>query len=216
MTAPLVQRMSLATLGLAILAAAAPAAHAQAQPRWQVEASLDQTGPSSYVNAIVDPSTFRRSQQEVVRYSVGASRLARLGPRTSLRLGLSFSNKGFEERTTTGGHTSTRRVQMLYLGVPLTLGYNLVDARPGRRMIAEAGVVPELLLREGHNELGWDLRPSGLSYLLRVGAKFDLKDGRALVVGPELRWAATDYARHPPQVNDLRPATVGLKAAIQF
>jgi hypothetical protein len=215
MPAPLVRHVPLAALALAILAAA-PAAHAQAQPRWQLDASLDHTGPSSYTSVIADgPSSFQRSQHEVVRYSVGASRLARLGPRTSLRLGLSLSNKGFGERTETQDQTTETHVDLLYLGAPITLGYNLVNPRKGLLPYAEAGVVPELLLRDDESaHFDPVLRDVGISYLFSFGAKYNLGEGRALTLGPEVRLAAHGYS--PTGPGEFRPQTVGLKLGIQF
>lgn len=215
MPAKLVRGLSLATLGLALLAAA-PAAHAQAQPRWQVEASLDHTGPNTYSSEIADgPAGFQRSQREAVRYSVGASRLARIGPRTSLRLGLSFSNKGFVERTETATETRVIHVDLLYVGAPVTLGYNLVNARKGLLPFAEAGVVPELLVRDDESaHFDPVLKDVGISYLFSFGAKYNLGEGRALTLGPEVRLAAGGYSSTGP--GEFRPQTVGLKLGIQF
>ncbi|HEU0298900.1 MAG TPA: outer membrane beta-barrel protein [Longimicrobium sp.] len=216
MPANLVRGLSLATLGFALLAAAAPAAHAQAHPRWQVEASLDATGPNSYSSSIADGEvTFKRSQLEAVRYSVGASRLARIGPRTSLRLGLSFSNKGFRERTETPTETTEIHVDLLYVGAPITLGYNLVNPRKGLLPYAEAGVVPELLVRDDESaHFDPILKDVGISYLFSFGAKYNLGDGRALTLGPEVRLSAAGYS--PTGPGEFRPETVGLKLGIQF
>lgn len=217
-----VRRSHAAVLALLALAAAAPAAHAQPYSRYQVEVSLDQTG-SEFMHASLALRTAGGSdvsQQEAVRYSVGASRLARVAPRTSLRFGLSLANKGFTERSTTfsadGRQTSENHVDLLYLGAPLTLGYNLVNPRPGLLPVAEVGVVPELLVRQDASELDFDLRETGLSYLFNVGVKYNLEDGRALVLAPELRYAAREYSRSTPGTLEFRPITVALKLGVQF
>jgi hypothetical protein len=209
-------------MGMLILAAAAPAAQAQSHPRWQVEASLDHTGASSMFVAIADgpTSTYESSQVEALRYSVGASGLVRVAPRSSLRLGLSLSNKGFEERSSVssaaGTERSARQVDLLYLGAPLTLGYNLVNPRRGIVPVAEAGVVAEMLLREDESLFDYDLRKTGLSYLFNAGVKYTMADGRALVLAPELRIAAHPYSREIPSGLEFRPVTVGFKLGFQF
>lgn len=210
-------------MGLLVLAAAAPAAQAQLHPRWQVEASLDHTGASSMFSTAPDGGPGRRfdaSQVEAVRYTVGASALARLAPRASLRFGLSLSNKGFTERSSVsseaGIETSERQVDLLYLGAPLTLGYNLVNPRRGLVPVAEAGVIAEKLLREDESVFNYDLRGTGLSYLVNAGVKYTRADGRALVLVPELRIAASPYSREIPSGLKFRPVTVGLKLGLQF
>jgi hypothetical protein len=207
-------------MGMLMLAAAAPAAQAQSNVRWQVEASLDQTGATSMHGVIADGPTSSSGawQQEAVRYSVGASALARVAPHGSLRLGLSLSNKGFTERLTTssptGDQTSERNVDLLYLGAPLTLGYNLASARRGIVPVAEAGVVAEVLLREDESLFDYDLRKTGLSYLFNAGVKYTTASGRALVLAPELRIAAQPYSRETPSGLEFRPVTVGLKLGV--
>ncbi|HEX6372625.1 MAG TPA: outer membrane beta-barrel protein [Longimicrobium sp.] len=209
-------------MGMLVLAAAAPAAQGQSHPRWQVEASLHQTGATSMHGVIADgpSSSYDVRQVETVRYSVGASALARVAPRSSLRFGLSLSNKGFAERSTvsspTGDQTTVNQVDLLYLGAPLTLGYNLVNPRRGLVPVAEAGVVAEVLLREDESVFDYDLRDTGLSYLFNAGVKYTLADGRALVLAPELRIAAHPYSRDAPGAREFRPVTVGLKLAVQF
>jgi hypothetical protein len=196
-------------MGLLVLAAAAPGAQAQSHPRWQVEASLDQTGASSMHSAVADGpnATYELRQREAVRYSVGASRLARLAPRTSLRLGLSLSNKGFSERSSisspTGTRTTERHVELLYLGAPLTLGYNLVSARRGIVPVAEAGVVAEVLLREDESLFDYDLRKTGLSYLVNAGGQ--VHDGRRPRAGAGARAA---HRRAPVFARDSQRAGV--------
>jgi hypothetical protein len=204
-------------LGLAVLAAA-PAAQGQSYPHWQVEASLDYTGSASMSSMIVEQlgGGFQISQVEAVRYSVGVSRLARVLPRTSLRVGLSLANRGFTERTTTGEQSTDREVDLLYLGAPITLGYNLVNASPGLRPVAEVGVVPELLMREDVSEFDYDLRETGVSYLVSMGFKYNLRSGRAVLLAPELRIGVRDYSRPMPGTLDYRPSTVGLKLGYQF
>lgn len=218
MHAPAFVRTRAAVLGLFALAAAAPAARAQSFPLFQVEASLDHTG-SEFMSSIIaeGPSGgFELDQVEAVRYSVGASALARIAPRTSVRFGLSLSNKGFTERTTTGGETSRREVDLLYLGAPLTLGYNLINPRRGLKPFAEVGIVPELLVRQDESRFGLDLRDTGLSYLFNIGVKYNLGDDRAVILAPELRYAAGEYSRDNPQTTDFRPITTGLKVGFQF
>jgi opacity protein-like surface antigen len=217
-----VRRSHAAVLALLALVAAAPAAHAQPYSRYQVEVSLDQTG-SQFMHssmALATGSGGQVSQQEAVRYSVGASRLVRVVPRTSFRFGLSLANKGFTERSSTysaaGSHTSENHVDLLYLGAPLTAGYNLVNPRAGVKPFVEAGVVPELLVRQDASELDFDLRRTGLSYLVNFGVKYNLEDGRALVLAPELRYAAWDYSRPTPGTLEFRPITIGLKLGVQF
>ncbi|HEX2080464.1 MAG TPA: outer membrane beta-barrel protein [Longimicrobium sp.] len=216
MPANLVGRLSLAALAFAFVPAAAPAADAQAQPRWQVEASLDATGPNSYSGLVADGERpFTIKQREAVRYSVGASRLARLGPRASLRLGLSLSNKGFTERTEAVDGTTDVHVDLLYLGAPIALGYNQVNPRKGLLPFAEAGLVPELLVRDDESaHFDPKLTDVGISWLLGFGAKYNLGDGRAVTLGPEIRFAARGYSRTGP--GEFRPQTVGLKLGIQF
>lgn len=205
-------------LGLLALAAAAPAARAQSQPGFQVEASLDHTGSSSMHSVIADGTDggFQLSQREAVRYSVGASRLARLAPRASLRFGVSLANKGFTERFTSNARTSERHVDLIYLGAPLALGYNLVNSRRGLVPFAEAGVVPELLLRRDESEFQYDFRDVGVSYLLNLGVKYNFANGRALLLAPEARIAAREYSRDTPGGLEYRPTTVGLKLGVQF
>jgi opacity protein-like surface antigen len=209
-------------LALLAIAAAAPAAHAQPYARYQVEVSLDQTG-SEFMHssmALGSAGGGQFSQREAVRYSMAASRLTRVAPRTSLRFGLSLANKGFSERSTTstatGTRTSERHVDFLYLGAPLTVGYNLVNPRRGMKPFAEAGVVPELLLRQDESRFDFDLRKTGLSYLVNVGVKYNLEDGRALMLAPELRYAAREYSRPTPGTLEFRPITIGLKLGVQF
>lgn len=219
----LARRSQAAVLALLALAAAAPAAHAQPYSKFQVEVSLDQTG-SEFMHSRyalgASGAGGEFSQREAVRYSVGASRLVRVAPRTSARFGLSLANKGFTERSTTlsatGSRTSENHVDLLYLGAPLTLGYNLVNPRPGLTPFVEAGVVPELLVRQDASELDFDLRRTGLSYLVNVGVKYNLEDGRALLLAPELRYAAREYSRPTPGTLDFRPITIGLKLGVQF
>lgn len=221
MPTPVVRRSHAAVLALLALAAA-PAAHAQPYSRFQVEASLDQTGSHSMHSVFVHGPTSggQISQREAVRYSVAASALARVAPRTSFRFGLSLVNKGFTERSTTssaaGEQTSENQVDLLYLGAPLTLGYNLVNPRPGMKPFVEAGVVPELLVRRDESEFDFDLRKTGLSYLFNVGVKYNLEDGRALLLAPELRFAAREYSRPTPGTLEFRPITIGLKLGVQF
>lgn len=216
------RRSHAAVLALLALAAAAPAVHAQPYSRYQVEVSLDQTGSEFMHSQIADgpAGAAQRSQREAVRYSVAASRLARVAPRTSFRFGLSLANKGFTERSTTfsaaGEETSENHVDFLYLGAPLTLGYNLVNPRPGVTPFVEAGVVPELLVRQDEGAFDFDLRRTGLSYLVNFGVKYNLEDGRALVLAPELRYAAREYSRSTPGTLDFRPITIGLKLGVQF
>jgi hypothetical protein len=215
MPANLVGTLSLTALGFAILAAA-PAAHAQEQPRWQIEASLDATGANNgySLSGHGENIDIRYTTHGALRFSLGASRLAPLGPRTSLRLGLSASDKGFRERRRINGETSQVHVDLLYLGAPLALGYNLVNTRRGLLPFAEVGVVPELLVRDDDSAyFDSDLERWGVSYLVSVGAKYNLDDGRALTIGPEFRHAAGGYS---PRPGEFRPTTVGLKLGIQF
>jgi opacity protein-like surface antigen len=219
----LVRRSHAAALALLAAAAAAPAAHAQPYSRYQVEVSLDQTGSESMHSkfALGTPGAGGDlSQREAVRYSVAASRLMRVTPRTSFRFGLSLANKGFTERSTTysatGSQTSENQVDLLYLGAPLTLGYNLVNPHPGVKPFVEAGVVPELLVRQDATELDFDLRKTGLSYLVNFGVKYNLEDGRALMLAPELRYAAHNYSRPTPGTFEFRPISIGLKLGVQF
>jgi opacity protein-like surface antigen len=211
-----------AVLALLALAAAPPAAHAQPYSRFQVEVSLDQTGSEFMHSQIVEgPAGGREfSQREAVRYSVGASGLARVAPRTSFRFGLSLANKGFTERSSTfsatGTSTSENQVDLLYLGAPLAVGYNLVNSRPGVKPFVEAGVVPELLVRQDASELDFDLRKTGLSYLVNLGVKYNLEDGRALMLAPELRYAVWEYSEPAPGGPEFRPITIGLKLGFQF
>jgi hypothetical protein len=205
-------------MALLSLAAMAPAAHAQQAPRWQVEASLDATGPNSYTSIIGDGpgGGFTFKQSEAVRYTVGAGRLVRVAPRTSLRLGLSLSNKGFTEKTETATGTTVNHVDLLYLGAPLTLGYNLVNGSRGLRPFAEAGIVPELLLREDESVQGLDLLDTGLSYLVSVGVKYNLGNGRALVLAPEIRRGKRGYTRDTPGMVHFEPETWAIKLGVQF
>ena len=212
-------RTPAAVLGLLALAVAAPAAHTQ-QPyaRWQVEASLDHTGSSSMSSVIAETPQggFEHRQQETVRYSVGASALTRIAHRTSLRLGLSLASRGFAERTTQDGRTTDNEVDFMYLGAPLTLGYNLVNPGRGIRPFVEAGVVPELLVRQDESGFDYDLRSVGLSYLVGFGVKYNLQGGRALVLAPEIRIAARDYSRDTPGTLEFRPISTGIKLGFQF
>lgn len=205
-------------LGLVVLAAAAPAAGAQSHPRWQVEASLDHTGSEFMHSVFAETATggAELSQMETVRYSVGASRLARLAGQVNLRIGLSLSNKGFTEESTRGGETSERHVDLLYLGAPITLGYNLANGSRGIRPFVEAGIVPELLLRQDESAFEMDLRRTGVSYLASVGAKYNLGDGRAIVLAPEIRIGARKYSRDTPGTVEYRPITTGIKLGVQF
>jgi hypothetical protein len=218
MPSPTFVRSNLAMLTLLALATAAPAAHAQ----WQVEASLDQTGSTSMNSYISDgpPTSGQLSQMETLRYSFGASRLARVAPRTSLRFGLSMANKGFAERSSTtsaaGTQRSEQQVDFLYLGAPLTLGYNLVNPHRGLVPFVEAGVVPELLVRRDESAFDYDLRDVGLSYLVNLGVKYNLDGGRALVLAPEARIAAREYSRDTPGTLEYRPVSIGLKLGVQF
>jgi hypothetical protein len=215
-------RTRAAVLGLFALAAAAPEAQAQRQPRVQVEASVDHTGSEFMHGVIADgpAGSAELKQKEAVRYSVGASGLARVAPRTSLRLGLLLTNKGFDERSTisspTGTRTTERHVDLLYLGAPITLGYNVINPRRGLKPFAEAGVLPELLVRQDESDFGLDLRDTGLSYLFNVGVKYNLGDGRAVMLAPELRYAAREYSRKNPATVDFRPITTSLKLGFQF
>lgn len=219
-------------MGLAVLAAAAPAAQAQVHPQYQVEASLDQTGSHSMYMEIKDLPTggHEVSQVESVGWSVAATRLARIAPRTSLRLGLSLANKGYEERALiltaasqapgspsySTAEETRRRIDLVYLGAPITLGYNLVNPRRGLKPIVEAGVVPELLVRREEGALDFDLRETGLSWLVNVGVKYNLGNGRAVVLAPEARIAAWGYSTGGPNKREYRPATVGMKLGVQF
>lgn len=216
MRIPSFVRSHRAVLALLALAAALPApGHAQ----WQVEASLDHTGSSSMHGIIADgpTSSSELSQLEAVRYSVGASRLARIAPRTSLRFGLSLANKGFTERLrTSGADVFDREVDLLYLGAPIALGYNLVSTSPGLKPVAEVGIVPELLVREEDSAFDFDLRRTGISYLVNVGVKYNLESGRALVLAPEARFAAQEYSGGGPGSLEFRPVTVGIKLGVQF
>jgi hypothetical protein len=157
---------------------------------------------------------------ETVRYSVGASRLTQVAPRVSVRFGLSLANKGFAERSRTttadGTRTSERQVDFLYLGAPITLGYNLVNRHPGLVPFVEAGVVPELLVRRDESAFQYDLRDTGLSYLGSFGVKYNLESGRALVLAPELRIAAREYSNNTPGTLEYRPVSVGIKLGVQF
>lgn len=215
-------RAPTALLALLATAAVAPAVQAQQHPRFQVEASLDHTGSTSMSSVIAEGPTggFELDQVEAVRYSLGASALARVAPRTSIRFGLSLANRGFMERTRVstieGPETDERQVDFLYLGVPLTLGYNLVNPRPGLKPFLEAGIIPELLVREDESEFEYDLRDTGLSYLVNFGVKYNLDDGRAIILAPEARIAAGNYSRHRTGALDYRPVTVGLKLGVQF
>jgi hypothetical protein len=188
-----------AVLGLLALAAA-PAAHAQQHPRYQVEASLDQTGSHSMYGVIAEgtPQSRELSQVESVGFSFGASRLARIAPRTSLRFGLSLADKGYAERSGDGAGTTLRHVDILYLGAPVTVGYNLVNPRPGVKPFIEAGVAPELLVARDESQFDFDLRRTGISYLVNAGVKYGLPDGRALVLAPEARIAARKYSVDRP------------------
>lgn len=204
---------------LALLAFAAAPLATPAHAQWQVEASVDQTGSSSMHGVIADgpSSSSQLSQLEAVRYSVGASRLMRVAPRTSLRFGLSLANKGFTERHEQSGTDAfDREVDLLYLGAPLALGYNLVSTRPGLRPVAEVGILPELLVREEDSAFDFDLRRTGISYLVNVGVKYTLESGRALVLAPEARFAALEYSDGGPGSREFRPITVGLKLGVQF
>jgi hypothetical protein len=107
-------------------------------------------------------------------------------------------------------------VEFLYLGAPLAVGYNLVNPRPGLKPFVEAGVVPELLLRQDESTFRFDLRETGISYLVGFGVKYNLEDGRALVLGPEARFAAHEYSRPTPGTLEFRPMTIGLKLGVQF
>lgn len=214
----LVGRVRVVVLGLAALAVA-PAAQGQSYPGWQVEASLDHTGPGTVTGIIAETPTggYQVNQTETVRYSVGASRLVWVLPRTSVRVGLSLANRGFSERTSTPTETSTREVDLLYLGAPITLGYNLVNASRGVRPVIEAGVVPELLVREDVGGIAqYDLRDTGISWLVSMGLKYNTGNGRAVLLAPEARIAARDYSRPGPGMSDYHPVTVGLKLGVQF
>jgi hypothetical protein len=218
MPTPLSARLLPSALALLVLAAA-PAVQAQAQPRWQVEVSLDQTGSQSMHGVIADGPAggSELSQVEAVRYSVGASRLARVAARTSLRFGLLLANKGYTERhSENGGDPSNRHVDLLYLGAPITVGYNLVNPHRGLAPFVEAGVVPELLLREDESAFDFDLRRTGLSYLVNLGVKYNLESGRALVLAPEARFAARECSGGAPGSREFRPITVGIKLGVQF
>lgn len=220
-------------LGLLVLALAAPAAHAQQHSRWQVEVSLGRTGPDSLYTLVLDGPAggHEVSQRQSIGYSIAATRLAGVAPRTSLRFGLSLANKGYAERSImltaaprtpgtpsyyTGGPVTRRRVDVVYLGAPLTLGYNLVNARRGVLPFVEAGVAPELLVWRDRGELEFDLRGAGLSYLLSLGLKYNLRDGRALVLAPEARLPATEYSRSAAGELEYQPATIGIKLGVQF
>jgi hypothetical protein len=219
-------------MGLLVLAAAAPAA-AQSHPRWQVEASLDQTGSHSMYAVIADRPTggYEVSQTESVGWSVAATRLASIAPHTSLRFGLSLANKGYDERSVvligaprtpglpayfTDEATNRRRIDVVYLGAPLALGYNLVNPRRGLKPFIEAGVVPELLVRQEKGALDFDLSGTGLSYLVNLGVKYNLGDGRAVVLAPEARIAAWEYSTGAPGERQYRPTSVGIKLGLQF
>jgi hypothetical protein len=218
MPAPSFARSHRAVLALVVLATV-PLAHTQAHAQWQVEVSLDQTGSSSMHGVIAElpAGATELSQVEAIRYSVGASRLARIAPRTSFRFGLSLSNKGYTERySETGSETSDREVDLLYLGAPLTVGYNLVSTSPGLKPFAEVGIVPELLVREDESAFDFDLRRTGISYLVNLGVKYNLESGRALVLAPEARFAAREYSGGGPGSMEFRPVTVGIKLGVQF
>ena len=73
--------------------------------------------------------------------------------------------------------------------------------------VAEAGVLAEVLLREDESAFDYDLRRTGLSYLINAGAKYKLPDGRALVLTPELRVAARAYSRQTAGSLEFRPIT---------
>lgn len=210
-------------MGMMALAATAPAAQAQSHARFQVEASLDHTGSASMSSVIAEggAGAAELRQKEVVRYSVGASALARVAPRTSVRLGLSLANRGFAEQSVNWGGTGETRenqVEFLYLGVPLALGFNLVNPRPGLHPFAEAGIVPELLVRADESTFNVNLRDVGLSYLVNAGLKYNLEGGRAIILAPEARFAASNYSRRATDYNSIefRPMSVGIKLGVQF
>jgi hypothetical protein len=215
----MVGRVRAVVLGVMAAVAAAPAAQGQAYPRWQVEASLDHTGSASAYGVIADGvgGGYEVVQMEAVRYSVGVSRLTRVIPRTSLRVGLSLANRGFTERTRTPTETEYHEVDLLYLGAPVTVGYNLVNASPGLRPVVEAGVVPEVLLRgDAVSEFDYDLSSTGLSWLVSMGLKYNLRNGRSLLLAPELRMAARGYSRRGVGLAEYEPSTLGLKLGVQF
>jgi hypothetical protein len=217
MPANLVGRLSLATLGLAILATAAPAAHAQAHPKIQVEVSRDYTGGQTGYSGIAS-GAFETHTDGLVRHSVGASLLAPIAPRTSLRIGLLLSSKGFTERALIDGVTTRRKVDFVYLGAPIALGYNLVNTRRGLQPFAEVGILPEVLTRDDDESEYYDpdMRGVGLSYLFSVGLKYNLGDGRALVLAPEVRHGARGYSYRAPGRYDFTPSTGAIKLGFQF
>jgi hypothetical protein len=208
--------------GLIVLAAAAPAAHGQRHPQYQVEASLHQTGSQSMYSEIAHGplSSVDRRQVESVSWSASATRLVPIQRRTSLRLGLSVVNKGWAEQIVrTGADESgreSRHRDIVYLGAPLTLGYNLVTPRRGVLPFIEAGISPELLMWMDDGEFDVDLRGTGLSYLVSFGVKYGLENGRAVVLAPEGRFAAGKYSRGAPGEMEYHPITVGIKLGVQF
>ncbi|HYR10391.1 MAG TPA: outer membrane beta-barrel protein [Longimicrobium sp.] len=214
-------RMHAAAASLVLLASAAPAASGQSHPQYQVEASLHQTGSRSMYSEIAHGplSSVDLRQVESVSWSASATRLVPVQRRTSLRLGLSVVNKGWAEQVTrTGveGGTVRRHRDIVYLGAPLTLGYNLVTPRRGVMPFVEAGISPELLMWMDDGEFDLDLRGTGLSYLVSFGVKYGLKDGRAVVLAPEGRFAAVRYSRGEPGEMEYHPITVGIKLGVQF
>ena len=46
--------------------------------------------------------------------------------------------------------------------------------------------------------------------------KYNLGDGRAVMLAPELRYAAWDYSHRNPATVDFRPITTSLKLGFQF
>ncbi|HEX2080460.1 MAG TPA: hypothetical protein VHG08_22345 [Longimicrobium sp.] len=79
-------------------------------------------------------------------------------------------------------------------------------------------MLPEVLTRDddGSRYFDPDMRGVGLSYLFSFGLKYDLGDGRALVVGPELRHGARGYSYRAPGRYDFLPSTGAIKLGVQF
>ncbi len=218
--------------GVALLlpCAFAVTADAQSQPKYQVEFSLDRTGAHYLfgIQILYPDREYLMAQNENVTLSLAATRLTSLAGRLSVRYGLSLADKGYQENLLHMDFVegtferSTRDIRLLYLGAPVTLGFNLVNPRKGLKPFAEAGVSPDLLIHRERSEfLNFDLRSAGVSYLFSAGLKYNFGDGRSLVLTPEVRVAAVNYAgtgepESPARPRDFRPIATGIKLGFQF
>ncbi len=204
-------------------------ASSQTNAMHRFKISLDRTAASDYhaIQILYVDKEEIASQHETITISASYNRLGDFGKGFYINYGLSIADKGYREHLLVidfsdgSFNRSDKHIRMFYLGISISLAYNLNIYGQTLRGYFETRIIPEVLLSRTQSKyLNYDLNRFGLSYIVAAGIQMRIDGDLYLILSPEIRFPAAAYdtgKRDTPfSITNYKPNITGLTVELQF